>query len=126
MARTKKKPKGLGDVIENITETTGIKKVVKAISEATGVDCGCGDEKSGRHKWLNELVPFGKRIIQCATDEQKAYLEALFSKKPTQLSFSQQRELTAIYFHSYGINIEQSQCSDCWRSYLNDLKRLVE
>ena len=119
MARTKKKPKGLGDVIENITETTGIKKVVKAIA---GDDCGCEERK----KKLNDLFPFGKRIIQCATDEQKAYLEALFSKEPTQLSFSQQRELTAIYFHSYGINIEQSQCSDCWRSYLNDLKRLVE
>jgi hypothetical protein len=117
MAR-KRKPQGLGDVVENITSATGIKAVVKAIA---GEDCGCDERK----KKLNDLFPFGKKIVNCATDEQKAYLEALFVKEPTQLAFSQQRELMAIYKHSYGINLEQSQCASCWRGYLNDLKRLI-
>lgn len=43
------KSQGLGDTIEKITAATGIKKVVDAISSATGVDCGC----SGRKVALN-------------------------------------------------------------------------
>lgn len=115
----KKKAEGLGDVVENITSATGIKKVVKAIA---GEDCGCDDRK----KKLNNLFPFGKRIVNCATDEQKAYLTALFETNPTQLSLKQQRELTAIYKDTFAIDLEQSQCSSCWRSYLNDLKKLID
>ena len=37
--------KGLGDRIEKITTATGIKYVVDAISEATGVPCGCSERK---------------------------------------------------------------------------------
>ena len=36
---------GFGDVIEKITTTTGIKKVVETISEITGKDCGCKERK---------------------------------------------------------------------------------
>ena len=39
------KSQGLGDTIEKITTATGIKKVVKKISEKTGKDCGCGKRK---------------------------------------------------------------------------------
>jgi hypothetical protein len=35
----------LGNAIESITTATGIKKVVDAISEKTGTDCGCGARK---------------------------------------------------------------------------------
>jgi hypothetical protein len=68
MARPKK-PKGLGDVIENITHATGIDKVVHAIA---GDDCGCKERK----EYLNKLFPFGKRVVNCLTDEQKEYLFA--------------------------------------------------
>ena len=43
--RDKWKSRGLGDTIEKITTITGIKKVVEAISEATGEDCGCEERK---------------------------------------------------------------------------------
>ena len=39
------KSKGLGDTIEKITTATGIKKVVEAVSDATGKDCGCEERK---------------------------------------------------------------------------------
>ena len=52
-----KNPKGLGDTIHNLTVTTGIKKVVDTISEATKTDCGC----SGRRKTLNELFPYNQK-----------------------------------------------------------------
>ncbi len=48
------KSKGLGDTIEKITKATGIKKVVEAVSEATGKDCGCGERKDT----LNRVFPY--------------------------------------------------------------------
>lgn len=39
------KSKGLGDSLERFTKVTGIKKVVDAVSKATGKDCGCGKRK---------------------------------------------------------------------------------
>ena len=40
------KSKGLGDTIEKITTTTGIKTVVEAVAKATGKDCGCASRKA--------------------------------------------------------------------------------
>jgi hypothetical protein len=48
------KSKGFGDTIEKITTTTGIKKVVDAVSEATGKDCGC----KARKDKLNKMFPY--------------------------------------------------------------------
>ena len=50
------KSRGLGDTIEKITKATGIKKVVEAVSEATGKDCGCAK----RREALNEKFPYKK------------------------------------------------------------------
>jgi hypothetical protein len=46
--------KGLGDTVEAITKSTGIKKVVEKISEVTGRDCGC----SKRKEYLNNKFPY--------------------------------------------------------------------
>lgn len=46
--------KGLGDTIEKITTATGIKKVVKAVANATGKDCGCAKRK----ELLNKKFPY--------------------------------------------------------------------
>lgn len=40
----------LGNAIEKITTITGIKKVVKTISEKTGKDCGCAARKEKLNK----------------------------------------------------------------------------
>lgn len=48
------KSKGLGDTIEKITTATGIKKVVKTVSEAVGKDCGCNKRKDA----LNRMFPY--------------------------------------------------------------------
>lgn len=36
----------LGNAIEKVTTTTGIKKVVNAVSQKTGKDCGCAARKA--------------------------------------------------------------------------------
>ena len=50
----KNKSKGLGDTVAKITKATGIKKVVNAVSKATGKDCGCNK----RQDTLNRLFPY--------------------------------------------------------------------
>ena len=49
--------KGLGDTIDKITTSTGVKKVVKAAAKAVGVeDCGCDK----RRDTLNRVFPYSK------------------------------------------------------------------
>jgi hypothetical protein len=48
------KSKGLGDSIEKVTKATGIKRVVEAVSKATGKDCGC----KARRDALNRAFPY--------------------------------------------------------------------
>jgi hypothetical protein len=50
------KSKGLGDSIAKITKATGVKKVVDAVSKATGKPCGC----SKRQDTLNRLFPYSE------------------------------------------------------------------
>ena len=45
MHYVKTKRLGFGNVIEKVTETTGIKAVVEKVSEITGVPCGCAERK---------------------------------------------------------------------------------
>ena len=47
------KSKGLGDTIEKITEFTGIKSLVQAITKEEE-DCGCNKRKN----WLNKQFPY--------------------------------------------------------------------
>lgn len=48
--------RGAGDVIEYITEISGIKYLMKRIYGK--VDCGCGE----RQRKLNEMIPFNPKI----------------------------------------------------------------
>jgi len=46
--------KGLGDSIERITKTTGVKYLVDAMAEIFGKDCKCSE----RREKLNKLFPY--------------------------------------------------------------------
>ena len=46
------KKRGLGDKIESFTKTTGIKKVVDAVSQGLNIPCGCAQRKEN----LNKLI----------------------------------------------------------------------
>ncbi len=50
------KPSGLGDVIANFTEKTGIKAAVNKIASSLNKPCGC--EK--RQNYLNKKFPYKK------------------------------------------------------------------
>ena len=56
--------KGLGDIVENITEATGIKKVVEVFTK--GKDCGCDKRK----EQLNEIKVKGSLKVNCMSEQQ--------------------------------------------------------
>jgi hypothetical protein len=118
MAR-KKKAQGLGDTIEQITEATGIKSVVKAIA---GDDCGCEERKQK----LNKLFPYSKKVQECLNDSDKEYLSDFFKQGFNQLSIKQQTRITEIYFNVFKIKIQPSNCGSCWRDRINELKNVYE
>ena len=47
--------KGLGDSVEKITKTTGLKTLMELMADSAGLkDCGCDKRK----KFLNENFPY--------------------------------------------------------------------
>ena len=115
-----KKSKGLGDTIENITKATGIKKVVDAISEATGIDCGCGERKD----LLNKIFPY--KQTECINDVDNEWLTNFFSTTNNQLTPKQQNRVTEIYKNVFNENIQPSNCGSCWRDKINELKQVYD
>ncbi len=65
--------KGLGDDIEKITKATGIKKVVDAFVDATGIDCGC----EARKEKLNKLFPRRTQPL-CLEENEYNFLKEFF------------------------------------------------
>lgn len=113
-----KKPiKGLGDLVEKVTEVTGIKAVVKFVA---GEDCGCDERK----ELLNNLFPF--KNTNCLLEDEFAYLDELFSEAVFQLVPSQQSKLLEIYQRVFNERRTQTTCPDCWRDILNKLKQVHE
>lgn len=115
-----RKPKGLGDTIEKITEATGIKAVVEAVSETTGLDCGC----EARKEKLNKLFPYKK--TECLTDEDSEWLSNFFLTNNNQLTPKQQNRIIDIYQNVFNQNIQPSNCGSCWRDRINELRKVYE
>ena len=84
--RPRKKSEGLGDTIEKITTATGIKAVVDAFAEATGIDCGC----DARKEKLNKLFRYKKP--ECLTkDEYDSW--GLWSTSPSSKQRNKQKSI---------------------------------
>ena len=123
---TNKKPKkGLGDVVEVITEATGIKAAVKMWEDITGKDCGC-DERKER---LNNL--FRNRISKpkCLNEKQYNDLsEILVDVRSTKsISSEQRKEVAKIYSEIFGTRyvVWCSVCHEEWAGRIKDLERVL-
>lgn len=112
MARPRK-AKGLGDTIEQITEATGIKKLVEFVA---GEDCGCNERKEK----LNQLFPY----VQCLTEDEYNYLTEMGLMTKTSVSPTEQRQLLTIYARVFNKRKEPSTCSSCWIQIIKDLQRV--
>lgn len=119
MARGRK-PKGLGDTIEQITTATGIKAVVDKISEVTGIDCGCEERK----ELLNKIWTY--RQPNCLSNESIEWLSSFLSNKPDQLTIKQQEKLKIIYKETFNITFQSTSCGSCWRDMIRDIERVYE
>ena len=113
MARPRK-AKGLGDTIEQITEATGIKKLVEFIA---GDDCGCNERK----ETLNKLFPYG---AQCLQEDEYNYLSEIGLMTKTSVSPTEQRQLLMIYARVFNRRKEPSTCASCWIQIIKDLQKV--
>jgi hypothetical protein len=113
----KRKAKGLGDTIEQITEVTGIKKLVEFVA---GEDCGCEERK----KKLNELFPY--RNTNCLTEEEYTWLNE--SGVLTQQTFrpTEQTRLIAIYNRVFNLRQEPTSCASCFREIVLKMQKVFE
>ena len=119
MARPRKS-KGLGDTIDKVTKATGIKAVVDVISEVTGINCGCEERKEA----LNKLWTYKK--VECINETDMLYLNDFFKLEHYQITIIQQTKLKAIYKNIFGVTLEDTSCSDCWRDYIGQIKQVYE
>ena len=119
MARGRK-PKGLGDTIEQITTATGIKAVVDKISEVTGIDCGCEERK----ELLNKIWTYRKP--NCLSNESVEWLSTFLPTKPNQLTIKQQEKLKSIYKETFNIDFQSTSCGSCWRDMIREIERVYE
>jgi hypothetical protein len=106
---------GLGDVVEAITESTGIKSAVKALF---GEDCGCDERK----KKLNEWFPF--KVHNCLEEYEYLYLDNWFKTKRFQVNANEQNELLAIYNRVFNRKNVATSCASCVRNMVRDLEKI--
>ena len=115
MARGRK-PKGLGDTIEAITEVTGIKSLVKFIA---GEDCGCDQRK----ETLNKLFPYNEKV-NCLNETDYSKLTKYLDASQTTLTPDEQKEISDIYFNVFNFRLQISSCTSCWKGKLDELRKI--
>lgn len=95
------KPAGLGDVVANITEKTGIKKVVEAITD----NCGCEER---RKRW-NEK--YSMKMRNPLTEEEYNLInDAIVSKKGS-FNPKEQEQYKNIFERVFEIKVSCTPCS---------------
>ena len=121
-ATTKKevepKMEGLGDLVEKVTEATGIKKVVKAVF---GDDCGCDE----RREKLNKLLSF--KTAECLTEDEYKVLDKFYAKNPNEIRPSEWRTIVPIGRRIFNQRINDDMgCGGCVREVISKLKKVYE
>ena len=109
-------PKGLGDVIEKVTEATGIKKAVKFLA---GEDCGCDQRKMK----LNQMFRHNK--IECLNEEEYHWLKKWFDKSKSTINHSDRIMLYKTYNRIFHKNQKVSSCGSCVRSIVLRLEKVI-
>lgn len=115
----KKNAQGLGDTIEQITEVTGIKKVVELFSSVTGIDCGCDERKAK----LNKLFSYNSNI-NCLTEKDYNALTELIAPSKTTLTPEEQSAISEIYFNVFNYRLQLSSCGSCWAGKVEELRKV--
>ena len=105
--------KGLGDVVKDVIQATGLDKLVEPDCQA------CKDRQSKLNDWgdkvKNNLTRlFRGRKVKEMTDEDYQYLsEFLKDGIPPSITSLQQRRVNQIYQNVSGITKRQTTCAPC-------------
>lgn len=94
-------PSGLGDVVEKVTKATGIKKVVKAITN----DCGCDERKK---RW-NAKYPM--KMKNPLTEDEYTQIKEFMDTKPNRVQPADQERFKAIFERVFEQKIDCTPCS---------------
>lgn len=112
-------PEGLGDVIETITEATGIKKIVEWIA---GDDCGCNERKIK----LNKLFPIRRNKPKCLLEDEYTWLYAWYETEKFTMRHRDQVRFLEIYNRVFTTKYSVTSCDDCMVTKINELKRVYD
>ena len=109
---------GLGDVVEKITEATGIKKAVKFLA---GEDCGCTERKEK----MNIAFPT-RRTIECMTEEMYDTFGRI--KGLSSLGSSERAEVARIHAHVFKHKVVvPCTCSPKrWAQFMSELTKVYD
>ena len=113
----KRKAKGLGDTIDQITTATGIKSLVKFVA---GEDCGCDQRKEA----LNKLFPYSRP--NCLTEPDYNFLKEFFEVTRGSVVPTVQYRLNQIYTSVFNKPAEFTSCSSCLLDRINELKKIYD
>ena len=113
----KRKAKGLGDTIDQITTATGIKSLVKFVA---GEDCGCDQRKEA----LNKLFPYSKP--NCLTEPDYNFLKEFFEVTINSVVPTVQYRLNQIYTSVFNKPAEFTSCGSCLLDRINELKKIYD
>ena len=110
----KKNSIGLGDVVEKITEVTGVKKAVESITD----DCGCNERKQK----LNKLR-FRFPVVRCFTEEQHNQWTS-HRKLHVWTREQQINVLIPIYKHLFSRQLKPQSC--CLDQFIKEIDKVYE
>ena len=113
----KRKAKGLGDTIDQITTATGIKALVKFVA---GEDCGCDQRKEA----LNKLFPYSKP--NCLTEPDYNFLKEFFEVTRGAVVPTVQYRLNQIYTNVFNKPAEFTSCGSCLLDRIHELKKIYD
>ena len=111
----RKRAKGLGDTVEQITKATGIKKAVKFLA---GEDCGCDKRK----EQLNKLFPY--KQPECLLEPEHETLKEFFKTHRNTVTAKQQKDLLAIHNRIFPKKRNPTSCSSCVRELVDIMRKV--
>jgi hypothetical protein len=124
-----KTPLGLGDVVESITQATGIKKVVEVVSEALDIDCGCEERKKAWNEINLQSIKklFRRSNVNELSEQDYEYLCKYFEGgMPSIVTSQDQRDLHKIYKNVFNVIKPNSSCSPCVKTTVEELYKLYK
>jgi len=112
--------RGAGDIVEQFTEKTGIKKAVKAVF---GDDCGCEERKAKLNKVKGLRTRF--KIVGCFTEDTYKTWTNFRKENHGKITYDQQiKIIIPIYTQLFARKFKPLTC--CVEPFINDINAVYD